>query len=205
MQLKDKIFTIRNKQVMLDRDLADLYDVETRYLNKAVKRNIERFPENFCFQLTEKELNEWKFQFGTSNKVKMGLRKLPFVFTEQGVSMLAGVLRSKTAINVSIKIINAFVEMRHFLLQNANILNKFQQIDQKLITHDKQLNQIFQAIERKQITPKQGIFFDGQMYDASKFLLKLIGEAKKEIIIIDNYIDVIKNINFWHTGNFISS
>ena len=193
MQLKDKIYTIRDKQVMLDRDIAELYGVETRVLNQAVKRNNERFPDRFCFQLTEQELsdlrNSWISQNVIPNSKLMGLRIKPFVFTEHGVSMLASILKSKKAIGVSIKIIEEFISMRRFLNQNYPLLNKFQQIDQKLIGHDTKFDQIFKAIESKQIAPSQGIFYDGQIYDAYVFISKLIKSAEKEIILIDNYVD----------------
>ena len=113
---------------MLDRDIAELYGVETRRLNEQVHRNIERFPEDFCFQLNESELVNWKSQFATSNSEKMGLRKKPFVFTEQGVSMLSSVIKSKTAVKVSLNIIRAFVQMRHFLQENASIFQKPKEI-----------------------------------------------------------------------------
>ena len=122
--IESRILTIRNQQVMIDRDLAELYGVETRILNQAVKRNIERFPNNYMFQLTEKEFTNWKSQFVTSNSDKMGLRRPPFAFTEQGVAMLSAVLKSETAIQVSIQIMNAFVSMRHFLQNNMQLFNE---------------------------------------------------------------------------------
>jgi len=180
---------------MLDRDLAELYEVETRVLNQAVKRNLERFPEKFCFNLTKNEieilrldiLTNWTSQNVISN-FKMSLRKSPSVFTEHGVIMLASLLKSQIAIEVSIKIIDAFVEMRKFLSQNNTFLQKFQQIDQKLIEHDENFNKIFKAIE-KPLKPKYGIFFENQVYDAYQFITDLIKQAKEEIILIDNYID----------------
>ncbi len=198
ISLKEKIYIIRGKQVMLDRDLAELYGVETRYLNKAVKRNKERFLEKFCFQLTQEELQSWLFQFGTSNtstlennipsSIKMGLRKLPYVFTEQGVAMLSGVLRSKKAIGVSINIMEAFVAMRHFLQENASVFQRLNRIELKQIEYDKNFNKIFNAIEQKQLTPSQGVFYDGQLYDAHTFVVDLMKSAQKEIILIDNYV-----------------
>ncbi|MGM5483910.1 MAG: ORF6N domain-containing protein [Nanobdellota archaeon] len=194
MDIKDKIYNIRGKQVMLDRDLAELYGVETRRINEQVKRNKERFPEKFMFQLTNNELknirdNNWVSQNATPNKNKMGLRIKPYVFTEQGVSMLSAVLKSKKAVEVSIKIMDAFVKMRHFLSQNSNVFSKFQQIDQKLIEHDQNFNKIFNEMEKNQIEYSQGIFFEGQVYDAHDFVVKLIKKANSEIILIDNYID----------------
>ncbi len=192
MNLKDKIHTIRGKQVMLDRDLAELYEVETRRLNEQVKRNKDRFPEDFMFQLNPEEFEELRMilrsQIATSKETRGGRQYLPYAFTEQGVAMLSGVLNSKKAVEVNIMIMRAFVEMRHFIQNNADIFQKFQQIDQKLSTHDEQLNQVFKAIESKQLTPSQGIFYDGQIYDAHKFITDLIKSAKNSITLIDNYI-----------------
>jgi hypothetical protein len=187
--IRSKIHTIRGMQVILDRDLANLYNVETKILNKAVKRNIERFPDKFMFQLNKKEMKDWKFQFGTSNSEKMGLRKLPYAFTEHGVVMLSSVLRSKKAIEINIIIIDAFITMRHFLKENSNVFQKFQQIDQKFVEYDDNFNKLFQAIENNDIKPKQGIFYNGQIFDAYKFVCDLIKSAKESIILIDNYID----------------
>lgn len=189
MDIKDKILTIRNQQVLLDRDLAELYEVETRVLNQAVKRNLERFPSHFCFQLNEEELQNWKSQIVISNKEKMGLRKEPLVFTEQGVSMLAGVLKSKKAIEISIKIIEEFVAMRNYIQQNAGLFQKIQQIDQKFIEQDSKFDVLFTALEQKQLTPSQGIFFDGQLFDSYKLVSVLISQAKESIILIDNYVN----------------
>ena len=187
--IKSKIHTIRGKQVMLDSDLAKLYGVETKVLNQAVKRNLERFPSNFMFQLTKEEFYSLRSQFVTLEVGKGKHKKyLPLVFTEQGVSMLSAVLKSKKAVEVSINIINAFVAMRKFLSDNKYVFEKFQQIDQKLVTHDKQFNQIFKALESKDL-PEKGIFFDGQVFDAFVFVSKLIKKAEKEIVLIDNYVD----------------
>ena len=187
MNLKDNIHTIRDKQVMLDRDLAELYGVETRILNKAVKRNRNRFPEDFCFYLTLEEYHDLMFHFGTSRWG--GTRKPPLAFTEYGVAALSGILKSGKAAEANIKIIRAFIEMRKFMRENANIFQKFQQIDQKLLTHDENFNQIFKAMESKQLTPNQGIFFDGHVYDAHKFITDLIKSANNSITLFDNYIN----------------
>ena len=194
--LQSKIYTIRDTQVMLDSDLAHLYGVETRVFNQAVKRNIKRFPENFRFQLTQEEyesilrsqiviLNE------TSNQNRRGKHRkyLPYVFTEQGISMLSTVLKSDIAIEVSIKIIEAFVSMRKFLINNASIFQRLDSIETKLLKHDENFNKIFNALEDKTIQPKQGIFYDGQIFDAYEFVAKLIKSAKNSIKLIDNYID----------------
>ncbi len=186
--IRNKIYEIRGVQVMLDSDLAQLYGVEVKALNQAVKRNIERFPEFFMFQLSKNELQILRSQIVTSSS-HGGRRYNPHAFTEQGVSMLAAILRSKKAIDVSIKIMSAFVEMRHFLLKNANFLEKFHEIDKKLLTHDENFNKIFKALEQKQLAPKQGIFFNGQVFDAHIFVSDLIKSAINSIILIDNYID----------------
>ncbi|MBL1213624.1 MAG: ORF6N domain-containing protein [Ignavibacteriae bacterium] len=202
--IQNKIFTVRGKQVMLDEDLAEIYGVETKYLNRAVKRNIERFPESFRFQLTEEEYKNLRFQFGTSKisksiselelqtappKKRGGRRYLPYVFTEQGVSMLSAVLHSETAIQVSIRIINAFVNMRKFILENAAIFQRLEYIDQRLLGHDENFDKLFKALESKGVKHKQGIFFDGQIFDAYLFLSDLVKSSKKSIMLIDNYVD----------------
>ena len=187
--IKAKIYTIRGLQVMLDRDLAELYGVETRRLNEQVKRNSERFPAEFMFQLTKQELENWISQFATSNKELMGLRKLPFAFSEQGVSMLSAVLKSKSAIEMSIQIIKSFVAMKKFMANNALIFQRLDILEQKqFLTHEK-IDLILSAIEDKSIKPKQGIFYNGQMYDAYVFIVDLIKSAKSEIILIDNYLN----------------
>ena len=208
--IQKKIYSIRNVQVMLDSDLANLYGVETRILNQAVKRNIERFPENFRIQLTKDELYSLRSQFVTFNKTKTNENKhnslrsqnatletnrgkhrkyLPYAFTEQGVAMLSAVLRSETAVQISIQIMKAFVDMRHFFIENAQIFSRIERVEQKQIETDSKLEQIFSAIESKQIKPKQGIFFDGQIFDAYKLLINIIKKAEKTIFIIDNYVD----------------
>ncbi|OHD93205.1 MAG: DNA-binding protein [Sulfurimonas sp. GWF2_37_8] len=191
--IKDKIFTIRGLQVMLDRDLAELYQVETKRLNEQVKRNIERFPQEFMFQLTKDELENWKSQFATSNKELLGLRKMPFAFTEQGVSMLSAVLKSETAVKTSIQIINSFVKMRSFLSQNADIFKRLELVEKRQISHeiksDEKFEKLFDALEAKSLKPTQGIFYDGEIYDAYLFVSNLIKSAKESIVLVDNYLD----------------
>ena len=151
--IKNLIYTIRGKQVMLDSDVAMLYHYETKNINKAMKRNIERFPDDFCFQLTEKESENLRFQFGTSSLEKEnygGRRQLPYVYTEQGISMLAGVLKNEIAIQVSINIIRAFIEMRKFIANNANIFNRLTTVEYKLLEHDKKFDEVFNELQRKQ-------------------------------------------------------
>jgi hypothetical protein len=211
--IQNHIFTIQGVQVMLDKDLAKIYGVELKRLNEQVKRNIDRFPKRFRFQLTEVENQgltannvSYKAQEATSVKSdsvlgsqiatlkKMDKRGkhskyLPYVFTEQGISMLSSVLHSETAINVSIKIMDAFVEMRRFIADNAAIFHRLDSIDRKQIETDSKVEQIFKAIEDKTIKPKQGIFFDGQIFDAYAFVCDIIKQAKKSIVLIDNYVD----------------
>ena len=187
--IQNKIYNIRDMQVMLDRDLAELYGVETRVINQAVKRNIERFDDDFMFVLTKEELENWKSQIEISNSIKMGLRKPPLAFTEQGVYMLATVLKSKIAVDVTKQIMRTFTKMKSFLQNNSSVFSRFERIEQRLYLHDEKIDKIFKAIEDKSIKPKQGIFFDGQIFDAYEFIADIIKSAKKEIILLDNYID----------------
>lgn len=191
--IQNKIYTLRGVQVMVDRDLALLYGVETRRLNEQVKRNCERFPEEFMFQMTSEELENWKSQIATSNKEIMGLRKLPFVFTEQGVSMLSAVLKSKTAVQTSIQIIKSFVNMRKFISQNASLFTRIDSIEKRQISYeiknDTKVDAILNAIEEKGVPQKQHIFYDGQIFDAYLFVSDIIKGAKKSIKLIDNYVD----------------
>ena len=190
--IKNKIFTIRGVQVLLDKDLAELYGVEAIRLREQVKRNIERFPKDFMFQLTEKETDILVSQIAIPSKKHLG-GYLPYVFTEQGIAMLAGLLRSKTAIKINIQIMRAFVLMRRFISQNTGVFQRLDNVEKKQIEYqiktNKNFDKIFKALEDKSIKPKQGIFFDGQIFDAYKFANDLIKTAKKEIVLIDNYID----------------
>lgn len=186
--IQDKIFSIRGLQVMLDSDLAELYASETKFINRAVKRNPNRFPEDFMFQLKEKEWEDLKYQFGTSSK-HGGRRTLPFVFTEQGVAMLSAVLNTERAITASVQIMQAFVAMRKFLLNNASVFQRLDQMELKQLKTDEKLEQIFKALEVGKPEPYKGIFFDGQIFDAYTLASDIIKKAQKEIILIDNYID----------------
>ncbi len=195
--IRSKIHVIRGQQVMLDRDLAALYGVETKVMNQAVKRNIERFPENFMFQLSENEYEIWRSQFVTSNSDKMGLRRPPYAFTEQGVAMLSAVLKSETAIKVSIQIMNAFVSMRHFFQNNAEIFVELKTMRQHQIDTDihlnetdKKVDELFSLMDKYNINETQGIFFQGQIFDAYAKFESFLAAAKKEIILIDNYVDL---------------
>jgi hypothetical protein len=189
--IENKILTIRDKQVMLDSDLAELYQVETKRINEAVKRNPEKFPDDLMFELSDKEYEILKSQNATSSWG--GRRNKPKVFTEQGVYMLATVLKSKVATDVTLSIMRTFTKMKHFLSQNANLFAKIDAIEKRQISYeittDKKIEKIFNLIEDKSIKPTQGIFFDGQIFDAYEFVSDLIKSAKKEIILIDNYID----------------
>ena len=191
--IKDKIYNIRNQQVMLDRDLAELYGVETKVLNQAVKRNEARFPNDFMFQLSKEEFQNWRSQFVTSNSDKMGLRRPPYAFTEQGVSMLSAVLKSDIAIGISVKIIRAFVEMRKIINSDNALFYKIDFLEKRQISYelktDTKINQILNALEDKTLKPKQGIFYDGQVFDAYVFINDLLKSAVEEVILIDNYID----------------
>jgi hypothetical protein len=174
---------------MLDNDLATLYRVETKILNKAVKRNIDRFPDTFCFQMTEEESEVLRFQFGTSNSGRGGRRYLPYVFTEQGVAMLSAILRSETAVKVSIEIMNAFVEMRRMLISNASLFHRLDKMELKQIEADGKFEEIFRALESGRIHSDKGIFYEGQVFDAYTFVSDLVRSAEKSIILIDNYVD----------------
>jgi hypothetical protein len=186
--IQDKIFTVRGLQVMLDRDLAELYQVETRTLKQAVKRNIKRFPEDFMIELSDNEINTMVSQSVIPSKQQLGGAK-PFVFTEQGVSALSSVLTSKIAIDIHINIIRAFVNMKKAISNNALVFQRLDLLEQKQFKADDKIDMILNAIEDKSIKPKQGIFYDGQVYDAYIFVSDLIKSANKNIILIDNYID----------------
>ena len=193
-EIKNLIYNIRGKQVMLDSDVAMLYHYETKNINKAVKRNIERFPEEFCFQLTDEELKILRFQIGTSNDNTMlkdsrgGRRYLPYVFTEQGIAMLAGVLKNEIAIAVSINIIKSFIEMRKFLNSNGQVFERLTNVEYKLLEHDKKFDKVFNQLQQEE-NIKQKVFFQGQIYDAYSLIIDIIKRANKKITIIDNYID----------------
>lgn len=189
MEIKNLIYTIRGKQGMLDSDLASLYQVETKNLNKAVKRNIERFPVSFCFQLTEEEVQNLRFQSGTSSVSYGGRRYLPYVFTEQGIAMASAILRSDIAVKVSVEIMEAFVEMRRMLISNASLFHRLDKIELKQLEADQKFEEIFKALESDKLHSQKGIFYDGQIFDAYTFISDIIRSAKVSMILIDNYID----------------
>lgn len=190
-EVQNMIYTIRGKQVMVDSDLAELYKVTTGNLNKAMKRNLSRFPEHFCFQLAELEYENLKFQNGisSSNNNYGGRRYMPYVFTEQGIAMLSAVLKSDVAVEVSIKIMNSFVQMRRFLISNQELFSRLDRMELKQLETDKKLEEVFNYIATN-TEVKQNIFFNGQIYDAFSLIVSLIQKAKKELILIDNYVDV---------------
>ncbi|SDG18647.1 ORF6N domain-containing protein [Epilithonimonas hungarica] len=189
-EIESQIFSIRGKQVMLDTDLANIYQVETKVFNQAVKRNSERFPENFCFQLTPEEWEVLRSQIVTLNAGRGQHRKyLPFVFTEQGIAMLSGVLKSTVAISVSIEIMNAFVEMRRMLVSNSALFHRLDKIELKQLEADQKFEEIFKALESGKLQSEKGIFYDGQIFDAYAFVSDIIRRAKTTIILLDNYVD----------------
>lgn len=193
-EIQNKIYTIRNQQVMLDSDLALMYQVETKRLNERVKRNNARFPENFCFQLTKDEYDNLKSQIATSSEEYGGRRYLPYVFTEQGIAMLSAVLNSETAINVSIKIMNAFVEMRRFMASNAMLFERISAVELKQLEFQKKteekFDEVFEYIS-DHAESEQKIFYDGQIYDAFSLRASIIQKATKSIDLVDGYVDVV--------------
>lgn len=188
-RIDERIYSVRGRQVILDRDLALLYQVEVAQMNRQVKRNIERFPDDFMFQLTKDEWDHLKCQNGISNS-RGGDRSLPYAFTEQGVSMLAGLLRSTIAIEANIRIIRAFVLLRQTCKENEMILHRIERIEYRQSNTEFRIEELFSKIENPNNTySKQGIFFDGQTYDAYTFVAGLIKKATRRIVMIDNYID----------------
>ena len=190
--IKNLIYTIRGKQVMIDSDVAMLYQCETRIINQAVKRNSERFPERFCFKLTSKELENLKSQIVISSfkgeSSYGGRRKLPLVFTEQGIAMLSGLLRNEIAVQVSISIMDAFVEMRKFLNNNGKVFERLTTLEYKQIENEKNFNKVFNLLQSKK-NIKQKIFFQGQIWDSYSLIIDIMKKAEKKITIIDNYVD----------------
>lgn len=205
--VEEMIRVVRGKQVLLDRDLAMLYGVETKRINEQVKRNIERFPEEFCFQLNLEEAScSSKSQNATlnasGNKRGFNVKKLPYAFTEQGVAMLSAVLHSEKAIKVSIGIMKAFVAMRHFMMQNGGFVNRLSNVEakiieqdkqilaqnEKILEHDRRLDAVFEAMDRGELQSK-GLFYNNQVFDAYVFVCGLIRQAKKRIVLVDRYVD----------------
>jgi hypothetical protein len=193
--VESRIMSIRGKQIMIDRDLAELYGVETRTLNQAAKRNKERFPERFRFQLTKEEMNELITNCDRFNSMKHSAVR-PYAFTEQGVAMLSSLLRSEVAIRVSIRIMDAFVAMRRFLTTNAEVFQRLStmeyhqlEMQQHQQETDKRIDEVFRRLDEGDSKPKQGVFYNGQVYDAYTFVSDLVKSAKERIVLIDNYVD----------------
>ena len=189
-EIKNLIYTIRGKQVMLDSDVARLFKYQTKDLNRNVRNNIERFPEYYCFQLTNEEYKSLRCKIFTLNENGRGQHRkyLPYVFTEYGITMLAGLLKSEVAVNVSIKIVNSFIEMRKFLSANGQVFERLTNMEYKLLEHDKKFDIIFNQLQHEE-SIKQRIFFEGQIYDAYSLIVDIIKKANKKILIIDNYVD----------------
>lgn len=204
-EIKQKIFCVRGKQVMLDSEVAEYYHYTTKNINKAMKRNIERFPEDFCFQLTEEEFKNLRFHFGTLNKKanngEVTRKYLPYVYTEQGIAMLSGMLKNEIAVQVSINIMRAFVEMRKFIINNQLMIDKINNIelnqleykrtiDKKIEEYEKNFEILFKEFDKNsQNEFHQRIFFDGQVWDSYNLIITIIKKANEKILIIDNYID----------------
>jgi hypothetical protein len=188
LSIQQQIILLRGKQTLLDRDLAKIYQVDTKVLNQAVKRNIDRFPKEFRFQLNKDEIQELVTNCDRFNSLKHSIN-LPYAFTEYGVAMLSAVLRSTIAVQVSIQIMKAFVVMRHILLTNQELQNRIATIELKQQCIDDKINELFDAWNKNELLPKYGIFYDGEIFDAYKFALDIIKSAKQSIILIDNYVD----------------
>jgi len=186
--IQSKIYTVRGLQVMLDKDLADYYQVKPIRLREQVRRNPKRFPPDFMFQINEDEVNYLLSQNAIPTKSSLG-GYLPYVFTEQGVAAISAVLTSERAIEVNIQIMRAFVAMRHFLISNAQIFQRLETVEKRISVTDNKVDEIFNALGNKQLQPKQGIFFDGQVFDAYRFISDMIRSAKESIVLIDNFID----------------
>jgi len=189
-EIRNMIYTFRGKQVMMDSDLADLYQVTTKRLNEQVNRNKDRFPPQFMFQLTEDEYKNLRSQFATSSDGGKhgGRRYMPYVFTEQGIAMLSAVLKSDVAVEVSIRIMDSFVAMRKFLISNYEIFSRLDRIELKQLETDQKLEQVFNYIAT-QTEVKQHIFFNGQIYDAFSLIVDIIKKAKTKLVLLDNYVD----------------
>ena len=185
------IHVVRGRQVMLDSDLAELYGVETGQLNRAAARNKGRFPEDFRFRLAKEELEALRCQIGISNESRGGRRYLPYAYTEQGIAMLSSVLRSETAVWVSVQIMRAFVEMRRFLAANAQVFERVRELDARQridqARNDGRFEKIFGCLEARE-EPAQHLFFQGQMYDAFELLARLVGSAERSVVLVDGYV-----------------
>jgi hypothetical protein len=198
-QIENRIFNVRGEQVMLDSDLAEMYQVETKVLNQAVSRNIDRFPDDFMLQLTQEEWDNLRTQIATSSLRSQNVtlnnnrgkhrKYLPYVFTEQGVSGLSGVLKSETATKMHVAIMRTFIGLRKLISNNQLVVHRLDLIERKQLETDQKFEQVFKALESKDIIPNQGVFFDGKVFDAYELASKIIRSAKKSIVLIDNYMD----------------
>ena len=198
-EIENRILTIWDVQVLFDSPLAEMYGVETKLLNRAVKRNEIRFPETFRFQLTKTEFDnmrsqivtssDLRFQYGTSSTEHGGRRYLSYVFTEQGVAMLSAILRSEFAIQVSIQIMTAFVEMRKLMSTYSGLFQRLSDVEKKQLLADEKFERIFKALENRNKIQENGISYDGQIFDAYVFVTEIIRQATNSIELIDNYID----------------
>lgn len=187
-EIKNKIYTIRGFQVMLDSDLAIIYEIKAIRLREQLKRNLSRFPSDFCFQLTENEIEFMVSQFAIPSKKHLGGSK-PYVFTEQGIAMLSSILNSEKAISINIQIMRAFISMRKIISQNKEVFIKLDILERKSLDTESKFEKIFNLLENPETKRKQGIFFEGQIFDSHIFISDLIKSATKEIILIDKYID----------------
>ena len=187
--IENRIITIRGVQVILDSDLAKLYGTETKRLNEQVRRNIERFPAEFLIQFTQEEWASLRSHFATINGRGQHRKYLPLAFTEYGIIMAAAILKSDIADRASVAIVKAFVAMRRFLAANAQVFQRLETIEYKLLESDQKFDDIYSKLEEKSLRPQHGIFFDGQIFDAYEFICKLIKSATKRIILIDNFVD----------------
>ncbi len=190
IKIENLIYEIREKQVMLDSDVARLFGYTTKDLNRNVKNNISRFPGNYCFRLTEEEYKNLRCKIFTSSLEDNygGRRYLPYVFTEYGITMLTGILKSEIAVKASLKIVDTFINMRNFIRENKDIFKRLTTVEYKMLEYDENFEKIFNALEPKKLE-NQKIFFNGEIYDSYSLIIDLIKEANGRIIIIDNYID----------------
>lgn len=203
-EIEQLILNIRDVPVILDRDIAVLYGVETRRINEQVKRNRERFPKDFMFQLSEQEFSDWKSQNATSKSIVMGARRRPYAFTETGVAMLSSVLKSEKAISVNIMIMRAFVAMRHYWTQNTYMLQRLETIEHHQLSlqqhqneTDRRIDDLLNRLDNSSERVVECLFFEGQIFDAYTLISDLVRAAKKRIVLIDNYVDdkVLKTID----------
>lgn len=190
--IKMLIYNVRDRQIILDKDVAYLYGYETKKINQAVKRNINRFPERFCFQLTSDEYDFLRSQNGTLKNIDVGTGKhrkyLPYCFTEQGIAMLSGMLKNEIAVEVSVNIMDAFVEMKKFITANSDVFRRLITVEYKLLEYDSKFDQIIRKLESRE-QAKEKLFYNGQIYDAYNLIINILNKAVKEILIIDNYIN----------------